>query len=95
MIKIGAEFGFLDSENESGDEEEEGGDDDSSEISVLALNARLREACRKSGAADPLWPRTTSLGVTTSGGIFVDWPWEFACWFAAEEPAFVDCESVC
>ena len=67
MIKFGSEFGFLDSDNESGDEEEEGGDDDSSEISVLALNARLREACRKSGAADPLWSHTISLGVTTSG----------------------------
>ena len=52
----------LDSDNESGDEEEEGGgdDNDTSEISMPALNARLREACsRKSGA-------TTSLGVTTS-----------------------------
>ena len=50
----------LDSDNESGDEEEEGGgdDNDTSEISMPALKARLREACRKPRA-------TTSLGVTT------------------------------
>jgi len=45
---------FLDSDNdddESGDEEEEGGDDDTSDISMPALNARLREACRKSAGA--------------------------------------------
>ena len=83
----------MDSDNESGDEEEEGGDDDTSEISMLALNARLREACRKSGAADPLWSHTTSLGVTTSGAASL--LTGHGCWFAAEEPAFVDCESVC
>ena len=48
-------------DDESCDEEEEvGGDDnDTSEISMPALKARLREACRKSGA-------TTGLGLTTS-----------------------------
>ena len=64
----------LDSGNESGDEEEEGGgdDNDTSEISMPALKARLREACkRKSGAADPPWPHATTagLGVTTSSAV--------------------------
>ena len=47
-------------EDESCDEEESGDDNDTSEISMPALKARLREACRKPRA-------TTSLGVTTSG----------------------------
>ena len=53
-------------DDESCDEEEEvGGDDnDTSEISMPALKARLREACsRKSGAADPPWPHTTTAGL--------------------------------
>ena len=56
----------LDSGNESGDEEEEcGGDDnDTSEISMPALKARLREACsRKSGAADPPWLHAATAGL--------------------------------
>ena len=54
--QVRAEFALLDDES---DDEEKGGDDnDTSEISMPALKARLREAW-KSGA-------TTSLGATTS-----------------------------
>ena len=64
MMVVDQVRAVLDSDNGSDNEEEEGDDNDTSEISMPALNARLREACRrKSGAADPPWPHTNaSLG---------------------------------
>ncbi|KIK03021.1 hypothetical protein K443DRAFT_95930 [Laccaria amethystina LaAM-08-1] len=48
---VRAELAFVDDENGDDDEEGGGGDGDTSEISVPALKARLREACRKSSGA--------------------------------------------
>jgi hypothetical protein len=54
---VRAELGFLDDDNERGDDEE----GDTSEISVPALKARLREACRKSvGAGETAYRESTT-----------------------------------